>query len=655
MKLVTVQVKSDHLQTIANVSRPISAVSELIWNGLDADAKEVKVSLLRNQIDGLTSLTVADNGQGLPYQSAEDAFQNLGGSWKRNATHTPEGRLLHGQHGRGRFKAFGIGSQVIWNSRYEQGGVVFEYSISGSSNKLGSFEISDPAKSSNATRGMTVEVSVNKNYTSLMGDNAREEIAEEFALYLLQYPNASIFYDGAKIDISTLVRNVSNYLVSVLQQQGGKTSSAHLSIVEWNRPTERALFLCDESGVTLHRISAGIQAPGFEFTAYLKSSYIRELDAAGKLQLEELDPILNSLVETSRDQLRSHFRQRATEVTAEVVAEWKKEKIYPYYGEPSSVIEKAAREVFDVVAVNVNSYLPDFDRADSKNKKFSFQLIKQALERDPGELEIILNDVLALPPDRKKDLAELLKKTTLSSIISASKIVADRLNFIRGLEEMIFEKENKEALLERAELHRILANETWIFGEQFHMAVDDESLDQVLNKHLKLLGRTRQDDSPVLDEHGKVRIVDLMLSKRIPLAKPEQRQHLIVELKRPTQKINGKVHNQIIDYAIAVSNDERFRDTQTEWHFSAISNEMDESVRAQANQKNRPAGLLHDGTENVYVWAKTWGQIIQECKGRLEFFGEQLQYQADRQSALEYLHNTHEKYLPKTLKTSTSV
>ena len=162
------------------------------------------------------------------------------------------------------------------------------------------------------------------------------------------------------------------------------------------------------------------------------------------------------------------------------------------------------------------------------------------------------------------------------------------------------------------------------------MAADDESLDEVLNKHLKILGRTRQDDTPVLDEHGRVRIIDLMLSKRIPLPNPEQRQHLVIELKRPKQRIDGRVHNQIVEYAITVRNDERFRDTQTEWHFWAVSNEMDQSVRALANQKNRAAGLLHDGTENVYVWAKTWAQIIQECKGRLEFFGNRLQYQADR-------------------------
>ncbi len=649
MKRITVQVQPDHIQAIANVKQPLTAISELIWNGVDADANEVNVTLIRNKIDGLSGVTVEDNGHGLPYSQAEDAFQKLGGSWKKDAIRTPAGRLMHGQLGRGRFKAFGIGSLVTWTSRYKENDKLLEYSISGSSNKLGDFEISDIVESSASSSGMTVELSVHKNYTSLMGDKAQAEVAELFALYLRQYPNVSLIYDGKKIDIAALIRNVADYLIGVIKERDGEASETHLSVVEWNQPTERALFLCDESGVALHKMSVGIQAPGFEFTAYLKSAYIRKLDATGSLHLEEVDPTLNSLLEASRGKLREHFRERAAEVTAEVVAEWKAEKIYPYEGEPVSVIEKAEREVFDVVAVNVNSYLPDFDRTDKQNKRLSLQLIKQALERDPGELQVILNDVLALPADRKKDLADLLQKTTLSSIISASKIVANRLDFVLGLEEIIFQKENKEALLERSQLHRILASETWIFGEQFHMTVDDESLDHVLNKHLKLLGRKRQDDSSVLDEHGKVRIVDLMLSKRIPLPNAEQRQHLVIELKRPKQRIDGKVQNQIMDYAIAVSSDERFKDTQTQWQFWAVSNEMDESVRAQANQKNRPAGLLFD-TENVSVWAKTWGQIIQESTGRLQFFEERLRYQADKESALKYLHLTHEKYLPKTIK-----
>jgi hypothetical protein len=52
------------------------------------------------------------------------------------------------------------------------------------------------------------------------------------------------------------------------------------------------------------------------------------------------------------------------------------------------------------------------------------------------------------------------------------------------------------------------------------------------------------------------------------------------------------------------------------------------------------------------VWVKTWGQVIEACTGRLEFFEEHLQYAANQESALAYLHKTHEKYLPKALKKS---
>jgi hypothetical protein len=599
MKHITVEVQPDHLQSLAGVKRPISAVSELIWIGFDADASEVRVDLVKNEMDGVKELTVTDNGHGLPYQQAEDSFQKLGGSWKRNSSRTPKGRLLHGQLGKGRFKAFGIGSSVTWISRYEEDGLLLEYSIAGTTNRLGEFDISDclPLDSRDTgTTGMIVDVALQKNFVSLLGDGARNDIAEEFALYLLQYPDARLVYDGWRVDPSPLIRHLAHYKIEPSPEDEQPTA-ATLSVIEWNRPTDRGLFLCDEAGVTLHKMNAGIHAPGFEFTAYLKSPLIRQLDASGALLLEEMNPALNELIEKGRKQLKDHFRRRAAEATTDIVEEWKKEEIYPYEGEAASIVESAERQVFDVVALNINSYLPDFERADKQNKKFSLRLIKKALENDPGELVTILDGVLNLPLDKRKELAELLRKTTLSSIITASKVVADRLNFIRGLEALLFEKANKESLLERKQLHRILASETWIFGEQFHITVDDQSLDEMLAKHIRLL---RDEDltgqPPVVDEYGDIAIIDLMLSKRIPLPNANRRQHLIVELKRPSKKIDPRVQSQIVRYATAVSNDERFRDTRTEWHFLAVSNEMDDSVRLMANQGNREPGLILDGS-----------------------------------------------------------
>jgi hypothetical protein len=61
--------------------------------------------------------------------------------------------------------------------------------------------------------------------------------------------------------------------------------------------------------------------------------------------------------------------------------------------------------------------------------------------------------------------------------------------------------------------------------------------------------------------------------------------------------------------------------------------------------------LVYDDEElRITVWAKTWGQIIQDCKGRLNFFRQKLDYEADRASALSYLKKAHEKYIPTCVK-----
>lgn len=77
---------------------------------------------------------------------------------------------------------------------------------------------------------------------------------------------------------------------------------------------------------------------------------------------------------------------------------------------------------------------------------------------------------------------------------------------------------------------------------------------------------------------------------------------------------------------------------------------MSDSVRKKAKQRHRPEGLLYDDDNGrVFIWVKTWGQLIDVARARLEVFQEQLQYSADDESALEYLRRVHEQYLPKVI------
>src|SRR5262249_52140260 len=157
-------------------------------------------------------------------------------------------------------------------------------------------------------------------------------------------------------------------------------------------------------------------------------------------------------------------------------------------------------------------------------------------------------EVLDLPCEKQEELVELLKKTSLTAIVTASKIVSNRLDFLAGLKHLVFDEESREVLLERKQLHRILAQETWIFGEEFNLTVDDESLTTVLQKHLELMGRQPDDQAPVLREDGSVGIVDLMLSRAL-FARPGEREHLVVELKRPNVPVDDEVATQIKRYA----------------------------------------------------------------------------------------------------------
>jgi hypothetical protein len=185
----------------------------------------------------------------------------------------------------------------------------------------------------------------------------------------------------------------------------------------------------------------------------------------------------------------------------------------------------------------------------------------------------------------------------------------------------------------------------------YHLAASDKSLTNVLRRHLDLTSCELLDNSPVVREDGSQGIVDLMLSRKIPQPKADQNHHLIIELKRPKVDIGNAEVNQVEEYAYAIINDKRFKNTKTNWDFWAVSNEISETVRMKINQPNRPEGLIvHNEEYNMKIWVKTWGQIIDASRARLQFFKDRLNYSASDESGLEYLRKVHGKYLPSHLK-----
>lgn len=637
-----VEVQSDFLEKITR-ARPVPALAELIWNAFDADAKIVTVSFEYNDLGSLDAIVVKDNGEGIPRTDAAGFFRFLGGSWKKSKSQTASGRFLHGQEGRGRFKAFALGNVAEWAVVYQRDGKFWSYTIRMTALDIRHVNISDETEiKGDATAGVTLTIREPiKEFRTFTSEEGRQELTEVFALYLADYEeSAKIVLDGKAIDPASAIADRKSFNLDDVEIDG-QEHWVRLHVVEWKTAGNRALYLCNKQRFPLVQVDRRFHIGNFTFSGYLYSPYFDLAQKEGTVDLAEMQPAIVEAITEAQQTIKDHFRTRAAEEARTVVEEWKDEEVYPFSGDPATPVEKVERQVFDIVAVNVARHLPDFRTTQPKNRAFQLRMLRQAIERSPEDLQVILDEVLRLPKRQREELAQLLRDTSLSSIIGAAKVVSDRLKFLTGLEAVLFDPEPKKRLKERSQLHRIIAQNCWLFGEEFNLSVDDQSLTQVLIAHKKALDPKIVIDEPVKHISQTRGIVDLMLSKATKQHRANQLSHLVVELKAPKVDIGSDEVTQIQGYAFSVMTDPRFSKVGVTWNFWVISDKLAPYTEQLVNDET---GLILE-KPNVNIYAKTWAQVLDENRARLKFFQDHLDVQVDRDASLKYLQQRYAAYL----------
>lgn len=409
MKKVTVRVQEDHLETLAR-TKPMTALSELIWNALDADATEVRVEFEENALESVDSIRIVDNGHGLHYEDAFVVFQNLGGSWKRGGPRTmTRKRVLHGKFGKGRFRAFSLGNHVTWKTVYEEDGKRHAYHVHGHASTLGEFEIADTKGTKDRT-GMVVEIhDVPTAAELLRGQKALQEVTDVFSLYLRQYPDVRIVYDGRPVDPAHAELRTTDYPLDEIVMENGERVVPELSVIEWSQPGRRGLYLCDAKGFMRHPAAPKLHFRGFSYTAYLKAEHIATLDAQGLLQADDLSHDVRQLVDAARAKLREHFALREAENAQDLLEVWKEEGLYPYEAPPRGETEINERRIFDIYATHLHTISPDFALASGRNKRLILMLVQELVRTEPTRVARILDTVLTFPEDKEEEIMELAK------------------------------------------------------------------------------------------------------------------------------------------------------------------------------------------------------------------------------------------------------
>ena len=376
---IKVQAKADYIASLSR-SAPLSAIEELVWNALDADAREVKIDVIQNALGAVEAIRVSDDGTGVDIDRIESTFGGLGGSWKRGrATTFGDGRRLHGRHGRGRFKAFALGTHVEWRTtrafaKEDGSRELRSFVIAGDLQEPGIFKVGETQAGFAAGTEVYI-TNVRPTADSLTDAGATvSALAAKFALYLKAYPNVRIYLSGLPVTPVIVQKAVTDYK---LRLDSG--AEAKLEVIEWRRRFVGSgkLVFCGKDGFALHEQPAGVR-PGaaFSFTAYIVSPRFAQLNAENMLVMDELNPETRAYLDAARKTLRDHFRVRAAEADETRVDDWIREGSYPFAKDDAG----EARKRFDEAVEDMRANLDGFDAYPARERKYLFGLIGKALE-----------------------------------------------------------------------------------------------------------------------------------------------------------------------------------------------------------------------------------------------------------------------------------
>lgn len=645
-KQINIGVEKDHIESLTK-SNGINAITELIWNSLDADSTIIEIEYSPNSLGNYSYIKIKDNGHGLTYDKAQEVFGKLGGSEKKLLTQSPNGRVFHGKEGKGRYKSLALGDLVEFKSIYKNNGHFEKFTVKVDRNQLSYSEISDlkQLKKGNYNTGFEVEIQNidTKNAEQALSIKNRRELEEKFASYWINYQDFKIYFNKNELEFSSLIKNTHEETIKF--EIENLTYSFIVKVIEWNFDNKKKTYFCNTKGIPFSEVSLGIRS-SIPISIFIQSVYIEKLHRENTLDLGEMNPDLNGVFKEAKKIARKYIREQLHKYSKEFIEGLKRDKLYPYESEPENIVEQSTRQVFDIVALQVHDFLPSFEEQDNKGKKLTLSLIKESLEKGSSNLKKILSEVIELPVEKQDELADILEDTSLSNIIDTMSEIKNRLSFLNGLEQIIYDKDKNSDVKERKHLHKIIVNETWIFGDEYTHGVDDLTLKNVLKAYLKHLGRT--DFETVIEDAGNddlSTIPDVCLWQQYSQGSAGK-ENLVIELKRPKVDAGFEEMTQIMGYASKVAKDKRFPKNKTKWKFILITKDIKPDLEPQLKQKNRKYGHVSEG-ENFDVFVLDWGKIISEARARHEFIKEKLNISLlSNETGLDYLRSKYKEYLP---------
>lgn len=630
-KTLLISVDNDHIMKEAKSGTIYEPLFELIWNALDADATEIAITTEKNDaLECVESIRVTDNGHSMRLGSIDDYFGKFGNKHKERETTSPGGRFYHGKKGFGRFKVLSICDNAVWQFS-TKGDKVLSIEISSDNPRAQKWDTLDQTASTTSTE-VTLTDLKDKIRTSYFEDKRLlNKIAASFCIYLSSYCDIRISLNGEYLSIGKYIRDIHN---KEFERLINSTEYVfNIRVVEIDTRSDDFIYLCNEHGMVLSQRSSSVKMQ-VNFVCYIMSDYFSHLQDESLLETE-LDSNVQDVIDIAVDFMKSLVRCRKASIAKELVEKLKSQKVYPYPDDVDPILQ-TEKDIFDIVVSEIDNTSSMLKRMNIGSKKVTLSLMKEVLSHNPQGLFSILEEFFKLDQNEMDKFVSLIGDISLPKFINLSSTINDRLKTLEAFNLFQYDPDWNKKVKERAQLQKLLEENLWIFGDQYQYGTSDQSLKNLLMKHLSILERdTNEINFESLSELND--IPDIFIYQQYPSGIEQSRyKNLVIEIKRPSKLCGITELNQIKSYANAVMDDNLFDKDNTYWEFILLATRVNKDINYEINQEAFDKGVARKGKEHI-VRVLLWSEILQSCKGRLEFLRKQLDKSYNKAEVVDHL------------------
>lgn len=633
---LSLSVKDKSIETSGITKDYKEALCEFIWNSFEANATEVEISYTKNELSGINTISISDNGDGIVYEDIADTFGTFLAS-KKNSLSLMKSKA---NKGKGRFSFTAIASEATWKTVYKQGDNYLLFNIFLSNSNKNLVDYNDPKISDEKETGTTITLS---NIIDLLPENIsmlhlEDTLLKEYAwfLYLNKNDDYRIIINGEKLDYSKYInvelsqektiiiedysfslnlivwldkikeKYCSYYLDSSDTVKGKDTTTFNRNTMNYNH----SMFVCSEFFNHLDDISLDSISAQTGFYLSLDDQRI----------IKELKKEIHNLIQNN---LRDYMSGKADEVINKMINE---RKTFPTFKDDK--YDQLRKQ--DLINVTKELYCLDsriFYKLKPVQEKSLLGFLNLLLDSEERERILdIVEQIIELTPEQREDFSNVLKKTKLENIIETMKFIEGRYSKLDILKKIVFDL--GKFANERDNIQKIVENNYWLFGEQYNLATADKTMATALKEYNYILYGAKTPTTKLEHDDENDRRMDIFMCNARKVESDSGiyiDENIIVELKAPRIPLSNTVYRQIEDYMLFIRKQPSFNSIRRQWKFIAVCSVIDDDVKVRYDafkEKGKPGLVMQ--ADNYEIYALTWDDVFKSFELRHSFILDKL-------------------------------